>query len=77
VAQLPKVDVADPAVTHEGIHVCYRLLLAFENMDKRDFENENGRSPTSEDHYRHCVLIFLPGLRDIEKAYNELFGEDK
>lgn len=46
------------------INFCVDLIIALDEIDKKDSENELFK--------RHAVLVFLPGLCEIEELYNAL-----
>lgn len=55
----------EPKVTEDMINFCSLIINALDQVDIND--NEDSDSPQ-----RHSVLIFLPGIYEIEELYNYL-----
>ncbi|KAL0869154.1 hypothetical protein ABMA27_007445 [Loxostege sticticalis] len=56
---------AEPAIAPEMYHLVIKLVNAFEHIDKQE-ENYGDRSEAE----LSSVLIFLPGINEIEELYN-------
>lgn len=55
----------EPKITENMINVCSFIINALDRIDKNDNEDSNSLQ-------RHAVLIFLPGIHEIEEMYNYL-----
>ncbi|KMQ97708.1 putative atp-dependent rna helicase spindle-e-like protein [Lasius niger] len=62
---IPEVSLMEPKVTEDMINFCSLIIIALDQVDIND--NEDSDSPQ-----RHSVLIFLPGIYEIEELYNYL-----
>lgn len=49
------------------INVCSRIIIALDQIDTNN-TNEDSDSPVQ----RHTVLVFLPGIYEIQELYNYL-----
>lgn len=75
ILQIPKVFANKPNITEAMIHFCSLIINALDEIDKNDDKEDSDSSFT-----RHAVLIFLPGIYEIEELYNYLssvYYEDK
>ncbi|KAL0106287.1 hypothetical protein PUN28_016183 [Cardiocondyla obscurior] len=63
---IPEVSASDPKVTVDMIQFCSLIIGALDDIDSND-DKKNSNFPQ-----RHAVLIFLPGLYEIEELYNYL-----
>lgn len=57
----------EPMVTQNMIKFCALIISALDKIDTNDNEEEDLDLPQ-----RHAVLIFLPGIYEIEELYNYL-----
>jgi len=55
----------EPKITKNMINVCFLIINALDLIDINDNEDSNSLQ-------RHAVLIFLPGIYEIEEMYNYL-----
>ncbi|XP_015591096.1 probable ATP-dependent RNA helicase spindle-E [Cephus cinctus] len=69
---LPAISEEDPQVTLEMMNFCISLVLILDQLDKNseDAELKEGGS-----YNRHVILIFLPGIHEIEEMHNILMSE--
>lgn len=58
------MDADEPKITPELVEYTAKLVTYFEAVDLKD-PNDDPAQPN-----RHSVLIFLPGLHEIEEVYN-------
>lgn len=65
--QLPAESVVNPTISDAAYKACVKLVQAFELID----ELEN-KSHTTNPAHKGSVLIFLPGIREIEILYDLL-----
>ncbi|XP_024872773.1 probable ATP-dependent RNA helicase spindle-E, partial [Temnothorax curvispinosus] len=63
---IPKVSVVKPKVTQRMREICSFIINSLDEIDVND--NEEDSMPPQ----RHAVLIFLPGIYEIEELYNYL-----
>ncbi|XP_011646835.1 LOW QUALITY PROTEIN: probable ATP-dependent RNA helicase spindle-E, partial [Pogonomyrmex barbatus] len=63
---IPEVSAVEPKITQNMINFCSLIVDA---LDKIDINDNEGNSNSFQ---RHAVLIFLPGLYEIEELYNYL-----
>ncbi|KAG5328427.1 SPNE helicase, partial [Acromyrmex charruanus] len=63
---IPEVSVMEPKVTQEMFNFCSLIINALDEIDINDNEKDLNSSQ------RHAVLIFLPGIYEIEELYNYL-----
>ncbi|KYN06454.1 putative ATP-dependent RNA helicase spindle-E [Cyphomyrmex costatus] len=63
---IPEVSAMEPKVTAEMLHFCSLIINALDQIDINDNER-NSNLPQ-----RHTVLVFLPGIYEIEELYNYL-----
>ncbi|KYN17992.1 putative ATP-dependent RNA helicase spindle-E [Trachymyrmex cornetzi] len=66
IGNIPEVSVMEPKVTQAMLNFCSLIIHALDEIDINDNE-EDSNSPQ-----RHAVLIFLPGIYEIEELYNYL-----
>ncbi|XP_071581113.1 probable ATP-dependent RNA helicase spindle-E [Temnothorax nylanderi] len=73
IGTIPEVSAAKPKVTQSAIKFCSLIIDALDKIDKNNIE-EDSNPPQ-----RHAVLVFLPGMYEIEELYNYLatFRENK
>lgn len=55
----------EPKITEEMINFCSLIINALDIIDINDNEDSNSLQ-------RHAVLVFLPGIYEIEEMYNYL-----
>ncbi|XP_011343987.2 probable ATP-dependent RNA helicase spindle-E [Ooceraea biroi] len=60
---IPEVSVIEPTVTDTMINFCSRIIIA---LDQVDIDEDVDSSQ------RHTVLVFLPGIYEIQDLYNYL-----
>lgn len=58
--QIPKISIDEPKFTNNLVEFCARIMIIFDRVDKRSNDDSNGA------YERHAVLVFLPGLSEIE-----------
>ncbi|XP_018055297.1 PREDICTED: putative ATP-dependent RNA helicase TDRD9 [Atta colombica] len=63
---IPEVSVMEPKVTQEMLNFCSLIINALDEIDINDNEKDLNLPQ------RHAVLIFLPGIYEIEELYNYL-----
>ncbi|XP_011704566.1 PREDICTED: probable ATP-dependent RNA helicase spindle-E isoform X2 [Wasmannia auropunctata] len=63
---IPEVSSTEPKVTQNMINFCSLILDALDQIDT------NNKEQSSNSPQRHSVLIFLPGVYEIEELYNYL-----
>lgn len=63
------MDADEPKVTQDLIEYTAKLVTMFNDVDIKD-ASDDPRQPN-----RHSVLIFLPGIHEIEEVYN-IFSSD-
>ncbi|KYN35997.1 putative ATP-dependent RNA helicase spindle-E [Trachymyrmex septentrionalis] len=63
---IPEVSVMEPKVTQKMLNFCSLIINALDEIDINDNEKDLNSSQ------RHAVLIFLPGIYEIEELYNYL-----
>ncbi|XP_014470956.1 PREDICTED: probable ATP-dependent RNA helicase spindle-E isoform X2 [Dinoponera quadriceps] len=61
---IPEVLPAEPKVTKSMIKFCAKMIIAFDQIDQI---NHDGKGKGGE--ARHTVLVFLPGIYEIEELY--------
>ncbi|XP_053984134.1 probable ATP-dependent RNA helicase spindle-E [Hylaeus volcanicus] len=67
---LPDVSAIEPKVTSKMVEFCINLIKILDDVDmKADDANYNPETNTYE---RHVILVFLPGINEIEEMYNLL-----
>lgn len=69
--QLPTIDYDEPVISQKAYDLIPNMLLAFNSIDDTDFK----LCRSSEE--RGAVLIFLPGLHQIEYMHDLLHKIDK
>jgi HrpA-like RNA helicase len=75
--QLPEIDLNEPKITEKMILFCIKLINVFDDIDSKseydyeDIKDLDGEKP------RYAVLIFLPGIWEIEQMYNLLISADQ
>lgn len=60
------MSVTEPKVTENMINFCSLIIDALDQIDINDNEED------SDSLQRHAVLVFLPGIYEIEELYNYL-----
>ncbi|KAL6437658.1 hypothetical protein ACFW04_004216 [Cataglyphis niger] len=63
---IPEVSVTEPKVAENMFNFCSLIIDALDQIDINDNEED------SDSLQRHAVLIFLPGIYEIEELYNYL-----
>ncbi|XP_076166049.1 tudor domain containing 9 protein spindle E isoform X1 [Ptiloglossa arizonensis] len=67
---LPEVSATEPKVTNKMIEVCINLIKILDDVDmKADNANYN---PETNLYDRHVILVFLPGIYELEETHNLL-----
>lgn len=69
--QLPAIDHDEPVISQRAYDLIPNMLLAFNAIDDADLRLCRGREE------RGAVLIFLPGLHQIEHMHDLLSRVDK
>ncbi|KAK3926135.1 putative ATP-dependent RNA helicase spindle-E [Frankliniella fusca] len=69
---LPRFESADPYIHEKTYDLAVNLIIHFDKMEKEAFVEEHKRPPTEEDKYKKDVLVFLPGIHEIETMYELL-----
>ncbi|GAB1862348.1 Putative ATP-dependent RNA helicase TDRD9 [Camponotus japonicus] len=64
---IPKLINDTPSFTYDMAEFCARIILIFDRIDKKSNDSESI-------YERHAVLIFLPGLPEIEELRSELLS---
>lgn len=60
-AQLPEVRKEEPGITEQGYKVAVKLIKEFDGLEQHGNNTRKG-----------AVLVFLPGINEIEELYDEL-----
>nr|XP_034176745.1 probable ATP-dependent RNA helicase spindle-E [Osmia lignaria]XP_034176746.1 probable ATP-dependent RNA helicase spindle-E [Osmia lignaria]XP_034176747.1 probable ATP-dependent RNA helicase spindle-E [Osmia lignaria] len=67
---LPQVSATEPSVSIKMLEFCVNLIKVLDDVDlKADDANYDPETNTYE---RHVILIFLPGIHEIEEMHNIL-----
>lgn len=66
--QIPKISNDEPSFTNEMAEFCARIILVFDGVDIKSNDDSDGA------YERHAVLIFLPGLPEIEELRSVLLS---
>lgn len=66
------VSADEPAVTSKMMQLCLRLIIFLDNIDKEEMRSKNLKKQTN----RSVILVFLPGIFEIEEMYNILATVD-
>ncbi|TGZ53458.1 probable ATP-dependent RNA helicase spindle-E isoform X1 [Temnothorax longispinosus] len=66
IGNIPEVSIMEPKVTQSMMKFCSLIINALDEIDMND--NEEDSTPPQ----RHAVLVFLPGIYEIEELYNYL-----
>lgn len=66
-----------PQVHRDAMELAVKLIMQFDEIDHKDFLAKHGRHPTDADHYKHAVLVFLPGIHEIEAMHDLLQEQAK
>ncbi|XP_051160838.1 probable ATP-dependent RNA helicase spindle-E [Leptopilina boulardi] len=79
IAPLPEVSMDEPRITKEMMQFCTKLIIVFDTIDKDSQEYVSGDEKDEEDddeddnsYKRHVVLVFLPGIYEIEEMHDML-----
>jgi HrpA-like RNA helicase len=59
--QLPDIREEEPGITEHGYQVAVKLIREFDGLEQRGSKTKKG-----------AVLVFLPGINEIEELYNKL-----
>lgn len=59
--QLPEVRIEEPGITELGYEVAVKLITEFDGLEQRGSKTKKG-----------AVLVFLPGINEIEELYDQL-----
>lgn len=77
--QLPEVLEKEPKVTYDMMDFCLKIIIILDDVDKksdeddtRDNENDDEDEDDREEFKRHVILIFLPGIWEIEEMHDKL-----
>lgn len=70
-AQLPTIDPHDPGISDEMIKLMVEMVKLYDGLERE----ENKHMSTEAVKKRGAVLVFLPGLAEIEKLVNMLARE--
>ncbi|XP_015515166.1 probable ATP-dependent RNA helicase spindle-E [Neodiprion lecontei] len=65
---LPEILAADPTVTPKMMKLCLNLIMVFDTIDRQ----EAGSNFEKKDTNRSVVLVFLPGIFEIEEMFSLL-----
>lgn len=60
---MPEVSINEPKLTKAMIEFCIRIIYIFDYIDKNSCDQNSSYS-------RSAVLIFLPGISEIEDLYD-------
>jgi HrpA-like RNA helicase len=60
-AQLPEVREEEPGITEQGYNMAVKLIKEFDRLEQHGDNTRKG-----------AVLVFLPGLYEIEELYKQL-----
>lgn len=63
---MPQESLENPTISDAAYKACVKLVQAFEHID--ELENKSHTSPMP----KGSVLIFLPGIREIETLFDLL-----
>ncbi|XP_076234970.1 tudor domain containing 9 protein spindle E [Calliopsis andreniformis] len=67
---LPDVSASEPCISKKMMDFCINLIKILDDMDmKADDANYN---PETQYYERHVILVFLPGIHEIEEMHNLL-----
>ncbi|KAL7306698.1 hypothetical protein TKK_0001370 [Trichogramma kaykai] len=66
---VPEVSFEKPEVSHHMMQFCIRLLKIFDEIDLND---EMDDDDNTDNRQRHTVLMFLPGIYEIEEMHGLL-----
>lgn len=72
VFQIPKFDVDDPQISDLSFDIAVRLIMRLDSIDFETFQIQYGRKPSDQDNYKPAVLVFLPGIHEIEEMFERL-----
>lgn len=82
IAPLPEVSYEEPRISREMMNFCTKLIIVFDEIDKtcqdftdEDDNNDNDNEDNDEDEnsfQRHVVLVFMPGIYEIEEMHDIL-----
>ncbi|XP_012255284.2 probable ATP-dependent RNA helicase spindle-E [Athalia rosae] len=65
---LPEVSIDEPTITPKMTRLCLNLIIVLDSIDSQELKNKNLEQNTN----RSVILIFLPGIFEIEEMYNIL-----
>lgn len=71
IPQLPTIDTHDPGISDEMIKLMVEMVKCYDGLER----DENRHTSTEPVKKRGAVLVFLPGLAEIEKLVNMLARE--
>lgn len=67
---MPHIKFEDPIISEESYNIVVKLIHAFENIDKNERHVDESQDET--DYTRPTVLVFLPGINEIEELHKKL-----
>ncbi|KAI4485731.1 hypothetical protein M0802_012565 [Mischocyttarus mexicanus] len=70
--ELPEISSQNPKITKALIDLCVRIIIVFEDLDMKI--SDEGNDSEIDSYNRHVVLIFLPGIHEIEELHNMLIA---
>lgn len=60
---------SEPRVTQSMIEFCTKIIIAFDRIDNNDEKEKKRETSISTSSQRHTVLVFLPGIYEIEELH--------
>lgn len=62
------MDVSDPGISKEMYNIAYKLIIVIDNIEKQEasVSIDPGSMPQT------SILIFLPGINEIDQMCNKL-----
>ncbi|XP_046744424.1 probable ATP-dependent RNA helicase spindle-E [Diprion similis] len=65
---LPEISAEEPMVTVKMMKLCLNLIMVFDTIDRQETRSKTERKTAN----RSVVLVFLPGIFEIEEMFNLL-----
>ena len=66
---MPEIAFEEPRVTNPLMEFCIKLVTVFDDIDSKSEFDEDDINTTEAEEPRHSVLIFLPGIWEIEELH--------
>ncbi|XP_015171720.1 PREDICTED: probable ATP-dependent RNA helicase spindle-E [Polistes dominula] len=73
IGDLPKVSQNEPKITKNLMNLCVRIIIVLDELDMKVGDNA-GNDIGIGSFNRHVVLIFLPGISEIEELHSMLMS---